>query len=83
MVDWINQTTAATQDRSYDNTLNGIEHLWEELKKYKKVTKPNKTNEKLNVEIAFNSLQAVLRVNNRPPFQPPENLSIPHIDLVY
>jgi len=37
----------------------------------------------LNVEVAFNSLQALLRVNNRAPFNPPENLSLPNIDKVW
>jgi len=37
----------------------------------------------LNVEVAFNSLQALLRVNNRPPFVPPEEFSLPHIEKLW
>jgi actinin alpha len=83
LVDWINSTTTSVQDRQYDNTLSGIEAKWEEFKNYKKVDKPEKTNEKLGVEAALNSLQALLRVNNRPPFVPPENLSPQTIDSLW
>jgi len=83
LVDWINQTDQSFKDRQYDNTLSGIENLYDQLKQYKKQTKPVKTQEKLAVEVAFGSLQAKLRMNNRAPFQPPEHLTPEAIDAAW
>jgi hypothetical protein len=68
---------------SYDNTLQSIERLWEEFKTYKKTVKPEKTNEKGNVEAAYNNLQALLRVNNRPAYVPPSDLTLAEIDKIW
>jgi uncharacterized protein YabN with tetrapyrrole methylase and pyrophosphatase domain len=71
------------QDREYGQTLDSINEKWEELKKYKKTDKPAKTNEKLELEAALNNLQAKLKLNNRSPFQPPEELAPATIDKLW
>jgi len=78
--DWSKGKTGEMQHHSYDNTLAGVEREWDALNAYKKSAKPEKANEKLDVESAFNSLQAKLRVNNRPAFVPPEHLSPKALD---
>lgn len=80
LIKWIQSSNSEMQDRKYDGTLVGIERKWEDFKKYKKNTKPAKTNERLDVESAYNTLQALLRVNNRPEFVPPEEFSLGAID---
>jgi actinin alpha len=82
-VDWVKATTDRFKDRNYDNTLQGIEGKHDELKGYKKQTKPSKTQEKLELEAALSQLQAKLRLNNRAPFQPPEHLTTEAIDAVW
>ena len=76
LLNWIKKKTSEIEEREYDNTLNGIQSKWEDFKQYKKTEKPAKTNEKLEVETAYNTLQALLRVNNRPPYVPPEQYSL-------
>jgi actinin alpha len=83
LVDWINNNTNSMKDRNYENTLEDIEKKWEEFRNYKKNIKPQKASEKLDVEATLNSLQAKLRVNNRLPFQPPENLTPTAIDQLW
>jgi len=77
---WSKGKTGERKHHSYDNTLAGVEREWDALNAYKKSAKPEKANEKLDVESAFNSLQAKLRVNNRPAFVPPEHLSPKALD---
>jgi len=83
LVDWINQTNDTMRDRDYGQTLDSINDKWEEFKNYKKQTKPAKTEEKLDTEASLNALQAKLRLNNRPPYQPPTELSLETIDKLW
>jgi actinin alpha len=80
LVEWINENIQNLKDREYDNSLSGVEKKLEEFKQYSKGVKPQKTDEKLEVEALFNNLQAKLRVNNRPPFVPPTECSLKAID---
>lgn len=83
LVAWIKATTENMNERSHENTVESVEGLWEKHRDYKKTTKPEKTNEKLGVEEAFNNLQAKLRVNNRPPFVAPEGFDPKDIDQLW
>jgi len=83
LVRWIHEATNGMKERNYDNSLQAIEEQWEQHKFFKKSVKPEKTNEKLSVEASLNTLQAKLRVNNRPLFVPPEQYSLPAIEKVW
>jgi len=83
LVTWINETDANLQTRDYDNTLAGAENLLEALKEYKKAIKPVKTENKLALEALLAQLQAKLRMNNRAPYSPPENLTPQAIDALW
>jgi len=83
LIDWINQQIAAEQDRTYDNTLAGVESKWDDHKSYLKNVKPGKTREKLDVEAQLNQLQAKLRLNNRPAYEPPAHLTNEAIESLW
>jgi len=80
MAEWLNSTVQNMKDRNYENTLQSIEEKWDQFQNFKKNTKPEKTAEQLSLEANFNSLQAKLRVNNRPPYVPPAELSLKALD---
>jgi Ca2+-binding EF-hand superfamily protein len=63
--------------------LESVQKLWEQLKEYKKTEKPAKTNDKLGLEESFNNIQTKLRVNNRPPFVPPQGLDLQTIEQLW
>jgi len=83
LVNWINDTNTNLQSRDYDNTLAGAENLLMMLKEYKKDVKPGKTENKLELETLLAQLQTKLRMNNRAPYQPPENLTSNAIDALW
>eukprot|EP01098_Paradermamoeba_levis_P003683 TRINITY_DN164_c0_g1_i4.p1 TRINITY_DN164_c0_g1~~TRINITY_DN164_c0_g1_i4.p1 ORF type:complete len:705 (-),score=293.96 TRINITY_DN164_c0_g1_i4:1307-3421(-) len=80
LVDWIKNTTNALNSRDFDNTLPGVVEKISEFDNYKKVTKPEKTAEKIGVEHIYNNLAMKLRGAGRPAYQPPAGLSIPEIN---
>ncbi len=63
--------------------MESVQKLWEQLKEYKKTEKPAKTNDKLGLEESFNNIQTKLRVNNRPPFVPPQGLDLQTIEQLW
>lgn len=80
LADWIKQTTPALQDRTFDNTLAGVQKQVADFRGYKSDTKPPKTAEKANLEALFNNINLKLRNNKRPPFTAPAGLSPSDID---
>ena len=83
LMKWIKEETGRQSSRDYDNSLEGIEDQFNKQAQYKKSIKPKKTQEKAEVETAYNVLQAKLKVSNRPPYTPPEELSIPAINTAW
>jgi len=79
-LEWVAKQEKEFQDHTYGNTLKSIEEKWEDQRKYKKTTKPEKSNEKLSVEGALNTLQAKLRLNNRKPYEPPAEYTTENIN---
>jgi actinin alpha len=75
LADWIKNTTTNMQDRTFDNTLEGVRNKIGDFKGYRSDEKPPKTADKATVEALFNNINLKLRANNRPPFDPPTGLS--------
>jgi len=83
LVNWINNTTGALSDRTFDNTLEGARQKISEFKNFKTAVKPPKTAEKIDLDALFNNIALKLRNQHRPPFVPPEELSPAHIDTIW
>jgi len=83
LVDWIRQSLEQLNDRSFANTLDGIQNQISEFNHWKTSEKPHKTNEKTEIEALFSSLQTKLGLNGRPPFVPPSGLTPKDIDALW
>jgi len=80
LVDWINQTRPALEERDFPNNLEGVRQKLNDFHSYKTDTKPPKAVEKNELESLFNNIAIKLRNNNRPAFVPAEGLSPTDID---
>ncbi|XP_022253656.1 alpha-actinin-like, partial [Limulus polyphemus] len=79
LLDWINKTTPWLENRTADNTLNGVQKKLEEFRKYRRVSKPPRVEEKAKLETNFNTLQTKLRLSNRPAYLPSEGKMVSDI----
>lgn len=80
LVDWINSTISHLEDRSFDNTLDGVVNKISSFKSYRTNEKPPKVSEKVEIEALLSGLNTKLALNNRPPFHPPSPLSTKDIE---
>ncbi|XP_076367736.1 alpha-actinin-like isoform X2 [Tachypleus tridentatus] len=79
LLDWINKTTPWLENRTADNTLNGVQKKLEEFRNYRRVGKPPRVEEKAKLETNFNTLQTKLRLSNRPAYLPSEGKMVSDI----
>lgn len=75
LVNWINETIAKMDDRSFGDSIDSIQQQLDAFRDYKTQEKPPKASTLAELETAFNALQAKLRLNNRPSFTPAAGLS--------
>jgi len=75
-VAWVKGSTQKLGDRNFDNTLEGIKKLIEEFNSFKTNEKPPKVADRQGLETLHNIIQAKLNSQGRPPFQPPEGLTV-------
>lgn len=69
---WIKRTRPILEDRSTDNTLDGVRDRLNQFRDYRRAEKPPKLEEKALLETTFNTLQTRLRLSNRPAYLPTE-----------
>jgi Ca2+-binding EF-hand superfamily protein len=79
LLQWINQTRPWLEDRTTDNTINGVQGKLDDFRDYRRNQKPPRTDQKGNLEACFNTLQTKLRLSNRPAFMPSEGQMISDI----
>jgi Ca2+-binding EF-hand superfamily protein len=83
LASWISAKTAELEDRSFDNTLDGVRDLLLEYSNYRKNIKPEKTAELLAVEQQYNNIALKLRANNRPDFEPAAGTSVKELHAAW
>lgn len=72
LLEWIDRTRPTLEDRSSDNTMEGLQKKLEDFRDYRRSQKPPKAEEKGQLEGVFNTLQTKLRLSNRPAYMPSE-----------
>ncbi|KAJ6242462.1 alpha-actinin [Anaeramoeba flamelloides] len=81
--EWIDKKIVEIPDYEFDNTLEGVEKLIDELKDFKNNEKPPKLQEKTEVATALNNLKIKISNNKRPAYNPPEELTTESIDKAW
>ncbi|XP_033928026.1 alpha-actinin-4 isoform X1 [Melopsittacus undulatus] len=79
LLQWIERTIPWLESRSAQRTLQELQQQLEELRLYRRVHKPPRVQEKVQLEINFNTLQTKLRLSNRPAFMPSEGRMVADI----
>jgi len=79
ILQWVNDTCKALNDRTFDNSLDHAKALLEAHKVHKLQTKPTKNAERLEIEALFTNIQTKLKVNNRVQYTPPNGLGVADI----
>lgn len=70
LLEWIAKTKPTLEDRTSDNTMEGLQKKLEDFRDYRRTQKPPKAEEKGQLESVFNTLQTKLRLSNRPAYMP-------------
>ncbi|KAK3266926.1 hypothetical protein CYMTET_24486 [Cymbomonas tetramitiformis] len=78
---WMKMKTAFFEDAKPPPDIEEIERLRAQLAEYRQTEKMVKQEAKATVEASLNTLNAKLRANNRPPYQPPPGQDIAAINL--
>ena len=60
LLEWISQKTELMKNRSYPNTIDGIQQDFREFKSYTTKEKPPKCKEKVNIEASFFEIEMLL-----------------------
>jgi hypothetical protein len=75
LVSWSERSVDILSDSHYGDTLEEAQANFQSFRNFIVNDKPNKSGEKLDLEILFAEIQTELKVNDRPPYNPPEELS--------
>lgn len=70
LLEWIQRTIEALNDRQFANSLTGVQQQLATFNGYRTVEKPPKFVEKGNLEILLFSIQSQMRANNQKPYTP-------------
>uniref|UniRef100_A0A0N5AM27 Spectrin beta chain n=1 Tax=Syphacia muris TaxID=451379 RepID=A0A0N5AM27_9BILA len=80
---WIHHTVAELTDRSFPNSLKGIQELLIQFKNYRTVEKPPKYKEKGDLEALFFTIQTKRKAMHRKPYVPPQGLFMHDIETAW
>jgi len=70
LLEWIAKKKPWLEDRTTDNTMDGVQKQLNGFRDYRRHEKPPKADDKGNLEAVYNTLQTKLRLSNRPAFNP-------------
>ncbi|XP_013778077.1 alpha-actinin-like [Limulus polyphemus] len=79
LLEWIRRTTPWLENKTTDNTLNGVLKKLNEFRTYRRSHKPPRVEQKAKLETSFNTLQTKLRLSNRPAYLPSEGKMVSDI----
>lgn len=83
LLKWIETTIVSLGDRTFLNSLVGVQQQLLDFKTYRTVEKPPKFVEKGNLEIHLFTLQSKMRANNQKPYTPKEGKMIYDINKAW
>lgn len=83
LIDWVRQKINELNDRTFENTLEGVKRQIEAFNDYRKNEKPTQTARKIEVEAKFSNLSLKLQANGRPPFTPPDGLTLTDLETAW
>ncbi|XP_071833448.1 spectrin beta chain, non-erythrocytic 1-like isoform X4 [Apostichopus japonicus] len=80
LLKWIEQTISILNDRTFANSLQGVQQQLLAFNSYRTVEKPPKFQEKGNLEVLLFTIQSKMRANNQKPYTPAEGKLISDIN---
>ena len=83
LLEWIALKTEQMRNRSYANSLEGIQKDYRSFKSYTTKEKPPKCKEKVNIEASFFEIEMKLKELRQPPYVPPEGQRIGDIEQAW
>jgi len=83
LISWIQNKITELNDRTIDNALAGARGRLDTFYDYKSKEKSDVIVQHLDLSSLFNNLAIRLHNNNRPPFKPPQNLTLEALDVQF
>ncbi|XP_078674503.1 spectrin beta chain, non-erythrocytic 1-like isoform X4 [Branchiostoma floridae x Branchiostoma belcheri] len=83
LLKWIEQTIVILNDRTFANSLQGVQQQLLAFNTYRTVEKPPKFMEKGNLEVLLFTLQSKMRANNQKPYTPKEGKLVSDINKAW
>ncbi|KAG4068736.1 hypothetical protein HA402_002427 [Bradysia odoriphaga] len=83
LLGWIESTIVTLGDRTFANSLTGVQQQLSQFANYRTVEKPPKFVEKGNLEVLLFTLQSKMRSNNQKPYTPKEGRMISDINKAW
>lgn len=83
LLKWIESTIDQLGDRTFANSLMGVQQQLSQFNSYRTVDKPPKFQEKGNLEILLHTLQSRMRGNNQRPYMPREGKMVSDVNLAW
>lgn len=80
---WIETKIGDLSDRSFPNSLDGVQEYLGRFNNYRTVEKPPKFSDKGNLEVALFTIQSRLRANNQKPYVPGDGKTINDINRAW
>lgn len=83
LLKWIELTIGSLSERTFSNSLIGVQQQLAQFSNYRTVEKPPKFVEKGNLEIALFTIQSKMRANNQKPYFPKEGKMISDVNKAW
>ncbi|XP_065894663.1 spectrin beta chain, non-erythrocytic 1-like isoform X3 [Dysidea avara] len=83
LLSWIQKMTEDLSDRSFPNTISGVQALVTDFNQFRTVEKPPKFAEKSNLEAMLFILHTQMRANNQRPYVPDEEKTVAHVNKAW
>ena len=80
---WINEKIETLGDRTFANSLRGVQEQLGEFNNYRNIEKPPKFMDKGNLEVLLFTLQSKMRANGKEPYTPKEGKMVRDINLAW
>merc|ERR1712137_190942 len=82
LINWINETKPNIRSE-FDNTLDGIKSIKEKWNNHKTTDRAQRGLDKIHLETLYNKIQSSQESNNRPKFEPEDELKIENIKSIW
>uniref|UniRef100_A0A8C2DSW8 Spectrin beta chain n=1 Tax=Cyprinus carpio TaxID=7962 RepID=A0A8C2DSW8_CYPCA len=83
LLEWIERTISIISNQKFANSLSGVQQQLQAFTTYCTIEKPNKFQEKGNLEVLLFTIQSKLRANNQKPYMPHDGKLISDINKAW